>query len=570
MNDTLPANFILHEIEADLAAGRYCTVVTRFPPEPNGYLHLGHAKSIILNFELAKQFGGRCHLRFDDTNPEKESEAFVRSIEEAVAWLGYDWGEHRYYASDYFPTMFRAAEVLIKRGLAYVDSQSPEEIRQRRGTLTEPGVDSPFRNRSVEENLELLYEMRAGRFPEGAHVVRAKIDMAHPNINLRDPVIYRIRYTPHYRTGTEWCLYPTYTFAHPIEDAIEGITHSICTLEFEDQRPFYDWLLEALAQAGFFPRPLPRQIEFARLNIEYTVLSKRKLIELVEKGIVAGWDDPRMPTLAGARRRGYCPDGFRLFAERIGVAKAESWIDYAVFEEAQRDALNEIALRRIAVLDPLELVITNFPAGHTEWCVAPNHPQRPEWGTRLVPFTGRLWIERDDFMEVPSKGFKRLAPGSEVRLRYAYVIRCTGYTKDAAGRITQVTAEYYPDSKSGTPGADTYRPKGAIHWLSADHAVAAEVRLFDRLFTAPIPGAPAAEGTARHFLDDLNLNSLTQRTIYTEPEAALVAPETRLQFERHGYFVADRTDHRPDRPVFNLTVPLKSSWKGCPPRENNR
>jgi glutaminyl-tRNA synthetase len=561
MDATLPSNFIRNEIEADLAAGRYQTVVTRFPPEPNGYLHLGHAKSIILNFEMAKAFGGRCHLRFDDTNPEKESEAFARSIEEAVAWLGYDWGEHRYYASDTFETMYRCAEVLIERGLAYVDSQSAEAIRAQRGTLTEPGQESPFRNRPREESLTLFRRMRAGEFPNGAHVVRAKIDMAHPNLNLRDPVIYRIRHVPHYRTGHTWCIYPTYTFAHPIEDAIEGVTHSLCTLEFEDQRPFYEWLLEALADAGLFSRPLPRQIEFARLNLEYTVLSKRKLIELVEQGVVTGWDDPRMPTLAGARRRGYCPEGFRLFVERTGIAKAESWIDYTVFEEAQRDALNEIAPRRIAILEPLELVLTNFPPEAVEWCDAPNHPQKPEWGSRQLPFTQRLWIERSDFMEVPVKGFKRLSPGAEVRLRYGFVIRCTGCEKDANGRVTRVFAEYYPDSKSGTPGADAYKPKGAIHWLCAKHAVAAEARLYDRLFTQPIPGAPGPDGTLRSFLDDLNPNALTTVTVFVEPQAAAAPPETRFQFERHGYFVTDRFDHRPDAPVFNRTVALKSGWK---------
>ncbi|GAB6051036.1 glutamine--tRNA ligase/YqeY domain fusion protein [Hydrogenophilus islandicus] len=561
MTTPIPSNFIRTEIEADLAAGRYPGVVTRFPPEPNGFLHLGHAKAIILNFEMAKSYGGRCHLRFDDTNPEKESEAYARSIEEAVAWLGYDWGEHRYYASDYFATMVRCAEALIERGLAYVDSQPPELIRVQRGTLTEPGTPSPYRDRSVAENLDLFRRMQAGEFPNGAHVLRAKIDMAHPNLNLRDPILYRIRHVAHYRTGNRWCIYPTYTFAHPIEDAIEGITHSLCTLEFEDQRPFYDWLLAALADAGLFSRPLPRQIEFARLNLEYTVLSKRKLIELVEKGVVTGWDDPRMPTLAGARRRGYCPEGFRLFVERTGVAKAESWIDYTVFEEAQRDALNEIAPRRIAVLDPLELVITNFPAGETVWCEAPNHPQKPQWNTRPIPFTQRLWIERDDFMEVPEKGFKRLSPGAEVRLRYGFVIRCTGFEKGDDGRITRVTAHYYPDSKSGTPGAEAYKPKGAIHWLSAEHAVTAEARLYDRLFTQPIPGAPTADGVERHFLDDLNPESLRTIQIVVERAAAEAPPETRFQFERHGYFATDRFDHSPERPVFNRTVALKSGWK---------
>ncbi len=559
---TLAPNFILGEIERDLAAGRYAHVVTRFPPEPNGYLHFGHAKSIILNFELARRFGGRCHLRFDDTNPETESEEYARAIEEAVRWLGYDWGAHRYYAADYFDIMYRCAEVLIERGLAYVDSQPPEAIRAQRGTLTEPGVNSPYRNRPAQESLALFRRMRAGEFPDGAHVLRARIDMASPNLNLRDPIIYRIKHMAHYRTGQKWCLYPTYTFAHPIEDAIEGVTHSICTLEFEDQRPFYEWLLEALADAGVFARPLPRQIEFARLNLEYTVLSKRKLIELVERGVVRGWDDPRLPTLAGGRRRGYCPEGFRLFAERIGVAKADSWIDYAVFEEAQRDALNDIAPRRIAVLEPLELVITNWPPGQVVWCAAPNHPVYENWGKRLLPMTGRLWIERDDFMTEPVKGFKRLSPGAEVRLRYGFVIRCTGFERAADGRVQRVLAEYYPDSQSGTPGADAYKPKGAIHWLSAEHAVPAELRRYDRLFVSPRPGSGAnPDGSERSFLDDLNPNSLRVSRVYVEPAAAESPPESRMQFERHGYFVTDRYEHRPDAPVFNLTVALKSGWK---------
>ncbi|MCX7946603.1 MAG: glutamine--tRNA ligase/YqeY domain fusion protein [Hydrogenophilus sp.] len=556
----LPSNFIRNAIDEDLAAGRYSHVVTRFPPEPNGYLHFGHAKSILLNFGLAKAYGGRCHLRFDDTNPETESEEYARAIEEAVAWLGCDWGDHCYYASDFFETMYRCAVALIERGLAYVDSQTAEEIRARRGTLTEPGENSPYRDRSIAENLDLFARMRAGEFPDGAHVLRAKIDMAHPNINLRDPVIYRIRHLAHYRQGTRWCIYPTYTFAHPIEDAIEGVTHSICTLEFEDQRPFYEWLLEALADAGIFQRPLPRQIEFARLNLTYTVLSKRKLIELVERGLVSGWDDPRMPTLIGGRRRGYCPEGFRIFADRIGVAKADSWIDYEVFEEAQRDALNEIAVRRLAVLDPLELILTNFPADQIEWCAVPNHPQKPEWGTRNLPFTHRLFIERDDYHPNPPPGYKRLSPGGEVRLRYAYIIRCTGHEQDASGRITRVYAEYLPDSKSGTAGADRYKPKGAIHWLSAEHAVEAELRAYDRLFIFPIPGAADESGKERHFLDDFNPNSLVISRIFIEPELAAAPPETRVQLERHGYFITDRYDHAPGRPVLNRTVSLKASW----------
>ncbi|MDK2797266.1 glutamine--tRNA ligase/YqeY domain fusion protein [Tepidiphilus sp. HLB4] len=556
-----PAHFIKNAIDEDLAAGRYRQVVTRFPPEPNGYLHFGHAKSIVLNFGLARLYGGRCHMRFDDTNPTTESMDYVEAILEAVRWLGYDWGEHLYFASDYFETMYRCAEALIERGLAYVDSLPPEEIRALRGTLTEPGRDSPYRNRSIEENLALFRRMRAGEFPDGAHVLRAKIDMASPNLNLRDPILYRIRHVSHYRTGNAWCLYPTYTYAHPIEDAIEGITHSLCTLEFEDQRPFYEWLLEALAEAGIFSRPLPRQIEFARLNLEYVVLSKRKLIELVEGRHVDGWDDPRLPTLAGGRRRGYTPEGFRLFCERIGVSKADGWIGYEVLEQAMRDHLNEAAERRIAVLDPLELVIDDFPEDHVEWCEAPNHPLDPERGKRRIPFTRHLWIERGDFMETPVKGFHRLTPGATVRLRYGYVIECTGCDKDESGRVVRVHARHFPDSKSGTPGADRYKTKGNCHWLSCAHAIEAEIRHYDRLFRHPRPGTePGPDGAPRSFLEDLNPESLRRYRAFVEPQAAQVPPETRFQFERHGYFVTDRHDHRPEAPVFNLTVGLKDTW----------
>ena len=549
------SNFIRAIIEADLAAGKHKTIRTRFPPEPNGYLHFGHAKSICLNFGLARDYGGVCHLRFDDTNPEKEEQEYVDAIIDAVRWLGFDWGPHLYYASNYFPQMYAFAEKLIEAGLAYVDSQSAEEIRQNRGTLTEPGRDSPYRDRAVDENLALFRRMKAGEFPEGAHVLRAKIDMASPNINLRDPVIYRIKHARHHNTGDAWCIYPMYTYAHPIEDALERITHSICTLEFEDQRPFYDWLLTQLADLGCIERPLPQQIEFARLNLSYVVLSKRKLIQLVEEKRVFGWDDPRMPTLLGARRRGYTPEGFRRFAEMIGVAKSEALIDYAIFEECQRDALNETAPRRIAVLDPIKLVIDNYPEGREEACYAPNHPQKPELGKRAMPFARELWIEREDFAETPPKGYFRLFPGNRVRLRYGYVVECLGCEKDAAGNVIRVHCRYFPDSKSGTPGADAYKVKGNIHWVSARHALAASVRLFDRLFRVPEPGAE------RDFLEDLNPDSVQVVTAQLEPALKDAQPEERFQFERHGYFVADRVDSKPGAPVFNRTVTLKDTWR---------
>ncbi|MCX8085268.1 MAG: glutamine--tRNA ligase/YqeY domain fusion protein [Rhodocyclaceae bacterium] len=550
-----PSNFIRAIIDADIKAGKHTTIRTRFPPEPNGYLHFGHAKSICLNFGLARDYGGVCHLRFDDTNPEKEEQEYVDAIIDAVRWLGFDWGPHLYYASNYFGKMYEFAEALIMAGLAYVDSQTPEEMRINRGTLTEPGKDSPYRDRSPAENLDLFRRMRAGEFPDGAHVLRAKIDMASPNINLRDPAIYRIKHARHHNTGDAWCIYPMYTYAHPIEDALEGITHSICTLEFEDQRPFYDWLLENLAELGCLQRPLPRQIEFARLNLSYVVLSKRKLIQLVEEKHVAGWDDPRMPTLVGARRRGYLPEGFRRFAELIGVAKSEALIDYSVFEECQREVLNETAPRRIAVLDPVKLIIDNYPDGQEEICLAPNHPQKPDWGERALPFSKELWIEREDFLEAPPKGYFRLYPGNRVRLRYGYVVECTGCEKDAAGNVTAVHCNYFPDSKSGTPGADAYKVKGNLHWVSVKHAYAAEVRLYDRLFKVPNPGA------AGDFLADINPDSVKVITAQCEPSLKDAQPEARFQFERHGYFVADRVDSRPGAPVFNRTVGLKDMWK---------
>lgn len=558
------SNFIRSIIDEDNRNGKWGgRVETRFPPEPNGYLHYGHAKSICLNFGLAESYGGACHLRFDDTNPEKEEQEYVEAILEAVSWLGFDWGEHLYFASDYFETMYQCAQSLIKTEKAYVDSLPAEDIRAYRGTLTEAGRESPYRYRSVEENLDLFRRMRDGEFPEGAHVLRARVDMASPNINLRDPVIYRIRRVAHHRTGERWCVYPLYTFAHPIEDAVENITHSVCTLEFEDQRPFYNWLLDTLAANGMFDRPLPQQIEFARLNLSYAVLSKRKLIQLVEEGRVDGWDDPRLPTIVGARRRGFTPEGFRLFAERIGVSKADSWIDMSVLEDCMRDHLNDAAERRVAVLDPVKLVITNYPEGESELCEAPNHPLKPELGKRTMPFERELWIEREDFMEVPIKGFRRLFPDNQVRLRYGYVVKCTGCEKDANGNVTSVFAEYMPDSKSGTPGADTYKVKGNLHWVSVQHGYRAEVRLYDRLFAYANPGARREgdpEELERSFLDDLNPDSKVVLQAWLEPSLRHARKEERFQFERHGYFVADRRDSLPGAPVFNRSVTLRDSW----------
>ena len=568
-NDTKAAaapasNFVRNIIDEDNRSGKWAgRVETRFPPEPNGYLHYGHAKSICLNFGLAEAYGGACHLRFDDTNPEKEEQEYVDSIIEAVQWLGFKWGKHLYFASDYFDVMYACAVSLIKAGKAYVDSQSADEMRATRGTLTTPGIDSPWRNRSVAENLDLFSRMRAGEFAEGSQILRAKIDMASPNINLRDPAIYRIRKASHHRTGDNWCIYPMYTFAHPIEDAIESVTHSICTLEFADQRPFYDWLLDALATAGHFPRPLPQQIEFARLNLTYVVLSKRKLIQLVSEGHVDGWDDPRLPTLIGARRRGFTPEGFRMFAERIGVSKGDAWIDMSVLEECMREHLNDSAPRRVAVLDPLKLVLTNYPAGHSEPCHAPNHPLKPELGKREMPFSSELWIEREDFMEEPTKGYHRLYPGNMVRLRYGYVVKCTGCEKDAEGNVVKVFAEYMPDSKSGTPGADNYKVKGNLHWVSAAHGYATEVRLYDRLFAHPHPGQRRegdAEDVERDFLDDINPDSKKVITAWLEPALRAAHAEEHFQFERHGYFVVDRRDSEEGKPVFNRTVTLKDSW----------
>jgi glutaminyl-tRNA synthetase len=571
------SNFIRSHIETDLGAGRYANrtwggkpgparahanaatdaakIRTRFPPEPNGYLHLGHAKSICLNFGLALHYGGACHLRFDDTNPEKEEQEYVDSIQNAVQWLGFDWGPNLYFASDYFDFMYEAAEYLITVNHAYIDEQSAEEMRANRGTLTQPGRPGPWRDRPSAESLARFREMRAGKHAEGSMVLRAKIDIASPNINLRDPTIYRIRKATHHRTGDAWCIYPLYTYAHPIEDALEQITHSLCTLEFEDQRPFYDWLLGKLADGGLLARPLPQQIEFARLNLTYVVLSKRKLIQLVDEKHVTGWDDPRLPTLAGARRRGYTPEGFRRFAERIGVSKAHQMIDYSILEDCMREHLNEVAERRIAVLDPVKLVITNYPEGQQEECFAPNHPQQPELGKRMVPLTRELWIEREDFTETPPKGFFRLFPGNSVRLRYGYVVKCTGCDKDAAGHITAVHCEYLPETKSGTPGAETVKVKGNIHWVSTLHACATEVRLYDRLFRAAHPGAGD-----RDFLLDLNPDSQKTITAQLEPALREALPGARFQFERHGYFIADSRDSKPQAPVFNRAVTLRDSW----------
>ncbi len=538
-----PSNFIRQIVEADLSSGKHASVRTRFPPEPNGYLHFGHSKSISLNFGLAQAYGGACNLRFDDTNPEKEEQEYVDAIKEMVKWLGFDWQTNEFYASDYFGKLYEFAERMVQHGYAYVDSQSMDLIRANRGTLTSPGTNSPFREREPAVSLKLLREMREGRHADGAHVLRAKIDMASPNMNMRDPVMYRIRHAPHHRTGRQWCIYPTYDWAHGTSDAIEGITHSLCTLEFEDHRPLYDWFNERLAELGFFDRDhLPRQIEFARLNLTYVVLSKRKLIELVEQKHVEGWDDPRMPTLAGARRRGYTPEGFRTFAERIGVSKANQLIDFSILEDCMREHLNEVAPRRMAVLEPLKLVIENYPEGQEEFCEVPNHPQKPDWGKRQVPFSRELWIEREDFEETPPKGYFRLFPGNEVRLRYGFVVKCLGFDKET----DSVRCEYYPDSKSGTPGADKRKVKGNIHWVSVPHAIGAPVRLYDRLYKVAQPDETS----------DLNPESMRRITAQLEPSLKEAKAEERFQFERHGYFILDRKER-----AFNRTVTLRDNWK---------
>jgi glutaminyl-tRNA synthetase len=603
-DDIKPSNFLRQVIERDLAVGTYASrtfagtpgdaahhatgpvdtarIRTRFPPEPNGYLHIGHAKSICLNFGLARDYGGVCHMRFDDTNPEKEEQEYVDAILDAVKWLGFSWESpdplypaamrtHLYYASNYFDFMYRAAEALIDAGLAYVDEQSADEMRANRGDFNTPGTDSPFRSRTPDDNLARFREMRDGHLSDGAAVLRAKIDMASPNINLRDPAIYRIKRATHHNTGDTWCIYPMYTYAHPIEDALENITHSICTLEFEDQRPFYDWLLDTLCELGLTRQPRPHQYEFARLNITYIVTSKRKLKQLVDEGHVQGWDDPRMPTLVGLRRRGYTADSLKLLAERSGVSKSGGWLDYSSIDIALRDDLDPKAARACAVLDPLKLKLINFAEvfgsqTHQEPCHAPVHPGHPERGQREFMLSDEVWIEREDFMEEPSKGFFRLSPprtdaagvaqpGSKSRLKYGYVIECTGCEKDASGQVTAVLATLIPGTKSGTPGADSVKVKGVITWVSVATGIAAEVRLYDRLFTEAQPDVGG-----RDFLSVLNPDSHKIITAFLEPGLAAAQREDHFQFERHGYFVADRKDHTAHHPVFNRTTTLKDTW----------
>jgi glutaminyl-tRNA synthetase len=540
-------DFIRDIIADDVAGKRVAAVVTRFPPEPNGYLHIGHAKSIGLNFGVAQEFGGRCHLRFDDTNPTREEQEYIDAIKRDVHWLGFDWKEHLYHASDYFEQLYDWAEHLIRAGMAYVDDQSQAEIRETRGTLTEPGRNSPFRERGVEENLDLFRRMRAGEFPNGARVLRAKIDMASGNINLRDPVLYRILHAAHPRTGDKWCIYPSYDFAHGQSDAIEGISHSLCTLEFEDHRPLYDWLIEHL------PVPSrPRQYEFARLNLSYTVLSKRVLIELVRDGHVAGWDDPRMPTIAGLRRRGVPPEAIREFVRRIGVAKANSVVDVAMFEHSVREVLNRTALRRMAVLRPLKVVIENYPEGQSEELEAVNHPDNPAAGTRRIRFGRELYVERDDFMENPPKKFYRLSPGREVRLRYAYFITCRDVVKNAAGEVTELRCTYDPATRGGN-APDGRKVQATLHWVAAADAVSAQVRLYNQLFTKPDPNVA-------NFAADLNPDSLELLgDAKIEPALAADNADEPVQFERQGYFYRD-PDSKPGRLVFNRTVGLRDTW----------
>ena len=599
-DEAKPSHFLRQIIEADLTRGTHAQrrwagspgdrahhaaspldparIRTRFPPEPNGYLHIGHAKSICLNFGLANDYGGVCHLRFDDTNPEKENLEFVNSIMDAVRWLGFHWNGAAdappYQASDYFGFMHRAAVYLIEQGLAYVDEQSAEDIRLNRGDFGKPGVNSPFRDRSIDDNLQLFQAMREGKRPDGSAVLRAKIDMASPNINLRDPAIYRIRHATHHHTGDQWCIYPMYTFAHPIEDALENITHSICTLEFEDQRPFYDWLLGHLEAGGLIQSPPPRQYEFARLNLTFVVTSKRKLAQLVSEGHVRGWDDPRMPTIVGLRRRGYTPESLHLFAERIGVSKSDSWIDHSTLEACLRDDLENKAPRAMAVLDPIKLVLTNwdeaFGAGHLEPCQLPRlpHAHDPSHAEDMRHFTmgKEVWIERDDFAAVPPKGYKRLSPpqtlpdgskteGAIVRLKGGYVVQCTGFLQGAQGEITEVHATVFAQTKSGTEGADSVKAKGVITWVGVADGLQAEIRLYDRLFTEAHPDAGG-----RDFLSVLNPHSLRCQQGFVEPSLREARPDDKFQFERLGYVVADRVDHHPNRPVFNLAVGLKDSW----------
>ena len=561
-------DFIRQIVREDLASGKHQAIKTRFPPEPNGYLHIGHAKSICLNFGVAGEFGGVCNLRFDDTNPAKEDPEYVAAIQDDVRWLGFEWNELR-HASDYFDAYYLAAEKLIADGKAYVCDLSAEEVRAYRGTLTEPGRPSPWRDRSVEENLDLFRRMRAGEFPDGARTVRAKIDMASGNINLRDPALYRIKHVEHQNTGNAWPIYPMYDFAHALGDSIEGITHSLCTLEFEDHRPLYDWcvdnvdfahddaLTQPLVDAGL-PREAakPRQIEFSRLNINYTVMSKRKLMALVTEQLVDGWEDPRMPTLQGLRRRGYTPAAMRLFAERVGISKQNSLIDFSVLEGALREDLDSAAPRRMAVVDPVKLVLTNLADGHEEQLTFSNHPKDESFGSREVPFAREVWIDREDFAEVPPKGWKRLVPGGEVRLRGAGIIRCDEVIKDPDGTITELRGWLDPESRPGMEGANR-KVKGTIHWVSAVHGVPAEIRLYDRLFSVPNPDDESEGKTYRDYL-----NPESRRTVigYVEPAAATAAPEQSFQFERTGYFVADRRDHTAAKPVFNRSVTLRDTW----------
>jgi glutaminyl-tRNA synthetase len=541
-------DFIRDIVKADLDAGRAKSVVTRFPPEPNGYLHIGHAKSICLNFGIAEEFGGRCHLRFDDTNPAREEQEYIDAIERDVRWLGFDWGKHLYHASDYFEQLYAWAEDLIRAGKAYVDDQNPEQMRVNRGTLTEPGKNSPFRDRSVDENLDLFRRMRAGEFPNGARVLRAKIDMSSGNINLRDPVMYRILHANHPRTGTQWKIYPSYDYAHGQSDAIEHVTHSICTLEFEDHRPLYDWFIANLNVPS-----QPHQFEFARLNLTYTVLSKRVLTILVRDGHVSGWDDPRMPTLAGLRRRGVPAEAIRDFIKRIGVAKANSVVDMGMFEFSVREVLNKKALRRMAVLRPLKVVIENYPPGQVEELEAVNHPDNPAAGTRKIKFSGELFIEQEDFMENPPKKFFRLSPGIEVRLRYAYFITCREVVKNAKGEVTELRCTYDPATRGGN-APDGRKVKATIHWVSATHAVPAEVRFYNPLFTKPDPSG------GENFAADLNPNSLEiLGQARLEPALADAKPDQPVQFERQGYFCLDR-DGTPEKPIFIRTVGLRDTW----------
>jgi glutaminyl-tRNA synthetase len=552
-NESDHKNFIQVEVERDFASkaslqGR--SIQTRFPPEPNGYLHIGHAKSICLNFGLAQRYDGKCNLRFDDTNPSKESQEYVDSIMTDVKWLGFHW-DGLFYASDYFQQLHDWAVQLVREGHAYVCDLNAEQMREYRGTLTEPGRNSPFRDRSAEENLDLLERMKRGEFPEGTRTLRAKIDMAAPNFNLRDPVLYRIMFSHHHRTGDDWCIYPMYDWAHGQSDSIEGITHSICTLEFENHRPLYDWFCKTLRIFH------PRQIEFARLNLSYTVMSKRKLLQLVTEGHVAGWDDPRMPTISGLRRRGYTPESIRNFCETIGVARFNGTIDVLVLENAVRDHLNKIANRYMAILDPIKVTLTNYPDGQTEELEAVNNPEDPTAGTRSLPFSRTLYIEREDFMENPPSKFFRLKPGGEVRLRYAYIIKCDEVIKDASGKVVELKCSYDPETRSGSGSASERKVKGTIHWVSASTAHCVEVRLYDRLFQSESP-EEAAEG--KTFLDNINPNSVTTITAVIEPALATLPPGTRVQFERNGYFCIDEKDSKPGEPVFNRIVTLRDSW----------